>query len=77
MFKWLQSRRGRHSPDVVSEPRKIERDSAEEEYSPGALRPCRHRLRDERRWLIREVDMQAFGPSTPQLLAKGGSPNDD
>jgi hypothetical protein len=32
MFKWLQSRRGRCSPDVVSEPRKIERDSGEEEY---------------------------------------------
>jgi hypothetical protein len=33
-------------------------------YSPDALRACRHRLRDERRWLMREVEMQAFGPST-------------
>ena len=32
MFKWLQSRRGRRNPDVVSEPREVERDSGEEEY---------------------------------------------
>jgi len=32
MFKWLQSRRRRRKPDVVSEPRKVERDSGEEEY---------------------------------------------
>ena len=32
MFKWLQSRRGRNSPEMVSEPREVERDSGEEEY---------------------------------------------
>ena len=32
MFKWLQLRRGRRNPDVVSEPREVERDSGEEEY---------------------------------------------
>jgi hypothetical protein len=32
MFKWLQSRRHRRDPDVVSEPRHAERDSGEEEY---------------------------------------------
>lgn len=31
MFKWLQSRRVRRNPDVVSE-REGERDSGEEEY---------------------------------------------
>jgi len=32
MFKWLQSRRHGRNPDVVSEPRQVERDSGEEEY---------------------------------------------
>ena len=32
MFKWLRSRRHGREPDVVSEPRQVERDSGEEEY---------------------------------------------
>jgi len=32
MFKWPQLRRGRRDPDVLSEPREVERDSGDEEY---------------------------------------------
>jgi len=32
MFKWLRSRRRGREPDVVPEPRQVERDSGEEEY---------------------------------------------
>ena len=32
MFKWLQSRRGKRNPDVVSEPPEVGHDSGEEEY---------------------------------------------
>ena len=44
--------------------RALETAASMKVYSPAAFRSCRQRLRDERRWLMREVEMQAFGPST-------------
>lgn len=51
--------------------RALETAASMKVYSPDALRACRHRLRDERRWLMREVEAQAFGPQ-PQCFVKGG-----
>lgn len=57
--------------------RALETAASMKAFPPDALRECRDRLRDERRWLMREVEVQAFGRSTSQLLVNGGSPNDD
>ena len=49
--------------------RALEAAASMKVYSPNALRACSHRLRDERRWLMLEAEMQAFGPQR-QLLRR-------